>query len=126
MAIKRLTITKLFGQFDYDIPLDNPEGIRIITGPNGYGKTMILKILDSFFNQQFDFFETLVFETIIIEINSEDSILIEHNSWKIGKTFYSVYHIDELIEKVNGQIYKHNQCFEGYRVQLWHNEVSHF
>ena len=107
MAIKRLTITKLFGQFDYDIPLDNPEGIRIITGPNGYGKTMILKILDSFFNQQFDFFETLVFETIIIEINSEDSILIEHNSWKNGKTFYSVYHIDELIEKVNGQIYKH-------------------
>ena len=76
MSIKRLTITKLFGQFDYDIPLDNPEGIRIITGPNGYGKTMILKILDSLFKEDAYFFEQLVFETITIYLNNDNEIRI--------------------------------------------------
>ncbi|MEY4927237.1 MAG: hypothetical protein RI894_1673, partial [Bacteroidota bacterium] len=47
MSIKRLVITKLFGQFDYDIPLDNVENMCILTGPNGYGKTTVLNIIDN-------------------------------------------------------------------------------
>ena len=37
---------KLFGRFDYDI-IFNSEGLTIITGPNGYGKSTILKSIEA-------------------------------------------------------------------------------
>jgi predicted ATP-dependent endonuclease of OLD family len=45
MKLSRIKIEKLFGQFDYDIKLNQDEGITILTGPNGYGKTTILNIV---------------------------------------------------------------------------------
>ena len=45
--LQRIEIKKLFDQFDYNIEL-NPEGITILTGPNGYGKTTILRIIHAF------------------------------------------------------------------------------
>jgi predicted ATP-binding protein involved in virulence len=45
MRLNRIKIEKLFGKFDYDIKLNQDEGITILTGPNGYGKTTILTII---------------------------------------------------------------------------------
>lgn len=42
--ITRLVIEKLFGRFNYIVELDR-NNITIITGPNGFGKTTILKII---------------------------------------------------------------------------------
>lgn len=72
MKITRLKIEKLFDQFDYDIKLDNPENLLILTGPNGYGKTMMLNIIDSFFNEEFEFFGKLIFKRISLFL--EDKI----------------------------------------------------
>jgi predicted ATP-binding protein involved in virulence len=44
LKIKSISIEKLFGQFDYTISF-NDEGITILTGPNGYGKTTILNMV---------------------------------------------------------------------------------
>ena len=44
MKLSSVRINNLFGQFDYNIALNQDEGITILTGPNGYGKTTILKI----------------------------------------------------------------------------------
>jgi predicted ATP-binding protein involved in virulence len=49
MKLSRIKIEGLFGQFDYDITLNQEEGITILTGPNGYGKTTILNIIWSLF-----------------------------------------------------------------------------
>jgi predicted ATP-binding protein involved in virulence len=51
MKLSRIKIEKLFRQFDYDIKLNQEEGITILTGPNGYGKTTILHIIWSLFTQ---------------------------------------------------------------------------
>ena len=64
MKINRLKIKSLFDLFDYDLDFTNEENLKIITGPNGFGKTMILNILYSLFNRQFSFFHKLVFEQI--------------------------------------------------------------
>lgn len=66
MKITRLKIEKLFDLFDYDLKLDNPENLLILTGPNGYGKTMMLNIIDSFLKEKYTFFDTLVFERITL------------------------------------------------------------
>lgn len=48
--LKAIKLKKLFGRFNYNIELKG-EGITIITGPNGYGKSTVLTILDEFCNK---------------------------------------------------------------------------
>lgn len=44
--IKSLEIRGFFGTFDYSIELPGYGGFLILTGPNGYGKTTILSIIE--------------------------------------------------------------------------------
>ena len=74
MKITSIKIEKLFEIFDYDISFSNDPNLLILTGPNGFGKTMILNIIYSLFNRDFLFFESLVFENIIIVL--DDGIMI--------------------------------------------------
>lgn len=64
MELQCIKIRKLFGLFDYSIDLNNTENLIILTGPNGYGKTTILNIIHSLFNQRFFYFQKLNFELI--------------------------------------------------------------
>jgi predicted ATP-binding protein involved in virulence len=77
MRIQSIKIENLFEIFDYDISLANSENVLIITGPNGFGKTMILNIIYNLFNRKFQFFKTLVFQKITIILDDAYSIVIE-------------------------------------------------
>lgn len=72
MSLKKLVVHGLFGHFEHTV-LFNEEGITIITAPNGYGKTVILKIIDSIFNMDFDYFVDLSFESV--ELITNDFLL---------------------------------------------------
>jgi predicted ATP-binding protein involved in virulence len=76
MELQGIKIQNLFGQFDYAISLNQHEGITILTGPNGYGKTTILNIIYHFFKQNFFFFRRLVFENIVFCFPKNRSISI--------------------------------------------------
>ncbi len=49
MRIAKIVVKNLFGLFSYPIDLNLVERITIIHGPNGCGKTTILRMLDSVF-----------------------------------------------------------------------------
>lgn len=76
MKINSIKIEKLFEIFDYNISFNNNENLLIITGPNGFGKTMILNIIFSLFNRKFLFFQKLVFGKITVLLDDEISIAI--------------------------------------------------
>lgn len=103
MKLTKIEIKGLFDLFDYDIPLTNEENLLIITGPNGFGKTMILNIIDSFFNNKLEFFQKLVFKSItILEINKK--ISIRKDSFKnveisIDEDFKNIVSINYLYYK---------------------------
>ena len=82
MRINSIKIEKLFEIFDYDISFNNNENLLIITGPNGFGKTMILKIIFNLFNRKFLFFQKLVFEKISVFLQGNISIIISRKTEK--------------------------------------------
>ncbi|WP_154393472.1 ATP-binding cassette domain-containing protein, partial [Yersinia enterocolitica] len=47
MKLHKLTVSKLFDRLDYSLSFEQ-DIITIITGPNGYGKTILLKIINNF------------------------------------------------------------------------------
>jgi len=71
-----IKIEKLFDIFDYNIEFKK-EGITILTGPNGYGKTTVLKILDALAAQNSFFFIHLLFKTIILNLSNGNTITLD-------------------------------------------------
>ena len=89
--LKELRINKLFGQFNYNIKL-NETGITIITGPNGFGKSTILKIVEAIVEK--DLYEISQFPFISLEAKltnkltlkiekNKDQIFVNNVSFKI-------------------------------------------
>lgn len=66
MRIKRIQIEKLFGMFDHDIRFNTSDRITIIHGPNGLGKTTVLRIMSELFSIRFRYFQNLAFDTITL------------------------------------------------------------
>ncbi len=76
MKLLNLKIEGLFNLFNHEIHYNQKERITILTAPNGYGKTMTLKIIDNLFNKRFSFFSRLVFDKIIVTLDNNNSINI--------------------------------------------------
>ena len=74
--ISSLRVSKLFGRFDHNLQFPESDDISIITAPNGYGKTVLLRIIDSIFNRKLSFFWKISFDEIQIEFASGKSIFI--------------------------------------------------
>lgn len=45
MRLKAVSVSGLFGTFDHEIPMDHTDGLTIIHGPNGFGKTVMLRMI---------------------------------------------------------------------------------
>jgi predicted ATP-binding protein involved in virulence len=71
--INALKIIKLFGRFDYEIQMKE-GGVTIITGPNGYGKSTILRIIDAISKLNIIFFFGLDFKEIICYFDNNELI----------------------------------------------------
>lgn len=69
-AVASIEISGLFGRFNHCVPLGGEEDLHIITAPNGYGKTVILRFLDAFFNRKFSYFRRVKFHEATITFRS--------------------------------------------------------
>ena len=100
MKIQRVQFEKLFGFFDYVI--DFHENITIIHGPNGCGKTTMLKIIDAVFNQKLEVLKTTDFQSVEFSFSNETILEIERKpaslglkSERVGGIIYLAYTIIE-------------------------------
>jgi predicted ATP-binding protein involved in virulence len=72
MQIQQISVTGLFGIFDHVIPLNMADRIAIIHGPNGFGKTAMLRLLNGFFNSEYLILTTIPFERLEIIFDNND------------------------------------------------------
>ena len=73
--ISRIKIKNLFEQFNYTINFNN-TGITIITGPNGFGKSTILRIIETFIDKTLYDLSQFSFSELEITLIQGDTILI--------------------------------------------------
>ena len=76
MNIKKIEIQSLFGYFDHKIPLKEDDRITIIHGPNGVGKTTILRLVSDLFNRQFLSLFVTPFDRIVVRFNPKGSLTV--------------------------------------------------
>lgn len=67
LRISSIGVRGLFGVFDHSIQLDGPSNVTIIHGPNGFGKTMLLTMVQAFVEGKFDVFHRVPFDEFRLE-----------------------------------------------------------
>jgi energy-coupling factor transporter ATP-binding protein EcfA2 len=75
MRIRRLIIKGLFDIFDHDIPFKTEDRVTIIHGPNGVGKTTILKLISDLFSRKFHTLRVCPYKMLIFEFEKPRSTL---------------------------------------------------
>lgn len=68
MRVKNISVKGLFGVFDHEIPLENPDRVMIILGPNGFGKTVMLKMISAIAEGNTRTFEHTPFEEFSLNL----------------------------------------------------------
>lgn len=77
--IKRIAVKGLFGLYDYDISFSEEPAVKILTGPNGYGKTTLLLAISHLYKGNFWYFHFLNFQKISVYLSEpaiEQQIII--------------------------------------------------
>lgn len=75
--IQSIKVTNLYYIYSYDINLVNDANLLILTGPNGFGKTTVLQIINHLCSLKLWYFNLLPFERIEISFAGDVCISIE-------------------------------------------------
>ncbi|MFK4017570.1 AAA family ATPase [Cobetia marina] len=92
MYLKSFHISGLFGHLNHDV-IFKENDVTIIIAPNGYGKTICLKVIHSVFNKRLAFLRNLHFSSVVF--------FTESGSFSISKKDPSS---TELVLCVNGSV----------------------
>ena len=101
MRVTEISVTKLFGIFDHTIPLNLDDRITIIHGENGFGKTIILKMLYGLFNGRYSELINVPFQEFRVRFD-DNSVL-----WVDKEDYESTYRQSDLF--ADEDVYKTEQ-----------------
>lgn len=72
----KFEVEGLFNAFDHQVPLNQTEGATIITAPNGYGKTAVLRLINAFFAQDIITLSNIIYARLIFDFDDGMSIYV--------------------------------------------------
>ena len=76
MKINSLKVSGLFERFNHDLKFGSDERIMIMIGPNGSGKTMILRIIDVLFNQPLLRLTSMPFREVLVSFDDGSNLTV--------------------------------------------------
>lgn len=77
MRINKISVTNLFGIFNHEIPLNMGDRITIIHGPNGFGKTILLRMINGLFNSRYSELYDIPFAELQIDFDDVSYLRVE-------------------------------------------------
>lgn len=85
LRVKRIQVEGLFGLYNHDIPLNAEERVTIIHGPNGVGKTVLLKMIAAVFGGRFENLTPIPFQKLAFELSNGAHLTIDIGEETRGK-----------------------------------------
>jgi predicted ATP-binding protein involved in virulence len=70
MRVRSIGVKGLFGVFNHEIPVHSSERVTIIHGPNGFGKTVILRMIASLIEGDESVFEHIPFTEFYVTLEN--------------------------------------------------------
>ncbi|MCY4073479.1 MAG: AAA family ATPase [Chloroflexi bacterium] len=86
MRITKISVKGLFGMFDHEIPLNQESRITIVHGPNGVGKTVLMRMVLDLFHGSCEVTARTPFEEFRIEFEN-GSLYVEKSTDSRKLTF---------------------------------------
>ena len=90
MRITKVSVKKLFGVFDHEIPLNQDSRITIMHGPNGFGKTILLTMLNGLFNSSYRVFKEVPFEEFRVYLDHQEYLVLSEENDALMLSFTNV------------------------------------
>lgn len=84
MYLDKVVVSGLFGLFDYEIELCRSGPVTVIHGPNGYGKTAILKLIDALFNGPTKTLHSTLFSAFTVYFTSGEEVRVVQQQGENG------------------------------------------
>src|SRR6266851_5627783 len=76
MRITKIGVKGLFGIFDHEIPINTQERVTIVHGPNGYGKTVMLRMIASLLRGDSSIFERTPFAEFSLSLQDGTEAIV--------------------------------------------------
>ncbi len=76
MKITKILVKQLFGTFDHEVPLNAEEHITILHGPNGVGKTVLLRMMNSLFRSNYYELYHIPFCELRVEFDNKSKLSV--------------------------------------------------
>lgn len=73
--LKRVEVAGLFGIYNHGIDLNLGDRVTLLHGPNGVGKTTVLKMVDALLTRKVEYFRRLPFERLALDF--DDGAVLE-------------------------------------------------
>lgn len=70
MTLSEITVDGLFDRFNHRIVLNPNERVTIMIAPNGFGKTMILRIVDFLFSRRIRRLAKMPFHRVSVKFDN--------------------------------------------------------
>lgn len=83
MKITKINVEDLFGNLNYSIPLSD-EGITFIHGPNGCGKTTLLRLVQGFLTGEFQSLKLIDFGSLELSYSDKHKLRVERTKEVAG------------------------------------------
>lgn len=97
MTLKKIEINELFWRYTYHIDLTSDCGIKMITGPNGYGKSTIIRMLSNLYTGNIHYFFEVPFSSLKLTFANTTNSLYSVSVTKITNT-------SDLTDSLSGEM----------------------
>lgn len=88
LRVTEIGVRGLFGMYDHTIKLNNDERITIIHGPNGVGKTVLLRLTSAVLNGRYTKSVKVPFDEFYVLFNDEEKIGLKKS--ETGTEFFLI------------------------------------
>ena len=97
--LQRVEVDGLFGLYNHRIDLELNDRVTFLHGPNGVGKTTILKMIDAALTERFDYFQSIPFKRLLLRFDDETELVLDKDMGEDGRA-----ELGELHLRVNGEV----------------------